>query len=346
MIDYNILQELATKDPMRAVEARHGAPGMSALKSLMAFLSECYKIVDVESVTSPLVVIHPLSGFSEDSLPSNPTHCSDIESLRAKIKGSGLICLRNRGFDYWAQVQINLTSLSNRAIVYCFEPDAERFVVDGVEYPVQPADSAQASVFSRPAYGDLREALEKYRSRIRHSSCRLFIDAWEDDKRLFFASGPEEAMRRSLHQFLDTVLRDAEVRPEQNVDESHPIDVKITWRFSNRLALIEIKWLGKSRKNGEIRVKYSDSRAREGATQLSNYLDANLTAAPDNVTRGYLVVFDGRRHGLNDSSTQIDRAAGFHYESREIHFDPEYHKVRDDFEEPIRLFCEPKCTAT
>jgi hypothetical protein len=42
-------------------------------------------------------------------------------------------------------------------------------------------------------------------------------------------------MRRSLTQYLIAHLGAGfEVRPEQNMDESHPVDIKVTKKMSNR----------------------------------------------------------------------------------------------------------------
>ncbi len=88
---------------------------------------------------------------------------------------------------------------------------------------------------------------------------------------------------------------------------------------------------------------YTDYRAREGAKQLVEYLEANLQQAPTHITRGYLVIIDCRRANLNDTTTTIDQQNGFHFRDREIRFNPEYHQQRKDFEKPIRMFAEPRC---
>ena len=153
-------------------------------------------------------------------------------------------------------------------------------------------------------------------------------------------------MRRSLAQFLDIVLRGtAEVRPEQVVDETHPVDVKVTWMFTNRLALVEIKWLGKSMNDEDNITKvFTDVRARTGAKQLAGYLDWNYAETPLHQSRGYLVVIDGRRKGLNRASTSVSLQNGYWYRDKEITYNPKFHLVREDFEEPIRMFAEPICS--
>jgi hypothetical protein len=346
MIDHDALRRIAHDLYVPVIHAKHGDEGTGALRVVLEFLGRFFERIEPELLKAPLIVLHPISGFDEATLPTNPSLAQDIPSLAPLVRGPCVIRIRERGFECWSDKSIDLSIVSKKAVVYCFDRGAERFVVDGADHPVRAVETTQASFFARPTFGSLREALQRYRLRVRTSSCLLFNAAWEDGNRLFFRSGAEQEMRRSLHQYLAAVLRDAEVRPEQNVDESHPVDIKVTWMFTTRLALIEIKWLGKSRDAGKITANHGDARAKSGAKQLADYLDGNRSQAPEHITRGYLVVFDGRRRGLNAESTTVNRENGLHYEGVEIAFDPEYHKVRDDFEEPIRLFCEPICAAS
>ncbi len=139
-------------------------------------------------------------------------------------------------------------------------------------------------------------------------------------------------------------MRDAEVRPEQNVSETQPIDIKITWTFAPKQALIEIKWLGKSKHpDGKLATTYGPARAQNGAQQLADYLDMNEEAVPGHVVRGYLVVFDGRRRRLGRSATSIRESDGLYYQDKEIHYEPAHDKERDDFEKPVRFFVQPVC---
>ncbi len=346
MIDHDAIRRIVHELYIPAIQAKYGDEGIPALRILLDFLHRFFERIEPEMLDAPLVVLHPISGFEDASLPASPQFAYDIPSLAPLVRGPCIIRIRERGYECWNNGPIDLSLLSQRAVVYCFDRGGERFVVDGTDHRVPTVDSTQASIFARPTFGSLREALQRYRYRVCASSCLLFNEAWEDSNRLFFRSGAEKAMRRSLNQYLSAVLRDAEVRPEQNVDESHPVDIKVTLTFTTRLALIEIKWLGKSRNAGKITASYGSARARSGAKQLADYLDENRTQAPEHLTRGYLVVLDGRRRGLSAESTNVSREDGFHYAGTEIAFDPEYHRARDDFEEPIRIFCEPICAAT
>lgn len=344
MIDYDALRRIAHDLYVPVIHAKHGDEGTKALRVVLDFLGRFFERIDPELLTGSLIVLHPLSEFDETLLPKNPRIAKDIPSLVPMLREACVIRIRDRGFQCWSDGDIDLSAISRKAIVYCFAEGGERFIVDGANHQVPEVDTTQASIFSRPTFGNLREALHRYRNRIRTSSCIIFKTAWEDTNRLFFKSHAEKEMRRSLHQWLSAVVRDADVRPEQIVDESHPVDIKINWMFTTRLALIEIKWMGKSRKDGKITADHGDSRANHGAKQLADYLDANRSQSPEHLTRGYLVVVDGRRKGLKSKSASITRKDGLHYDDVEISFGPQYHKERDDFDEPLRLFCEPICT--
>ena len=131
------------------------------------------------------------------------------------------------------------------------------------------------------------------------------------------------------------------IDPEQNVDTSKPVDIKVTWFNSNRLALIEIKWLGKARTDKKITVEYTESRARKGAKQLADYLDKNKPYSSIQVTRGYLVVIDARRAKTDLSTAAVTADDGLKYASLEVSYSPAFHDTRTDFEVPFRMFAEP-----
>ncbi len=160
-------------------------------------------------------------------------------------------------------------------------------------------DPSARSNFSVPTLSNLREALQRYTvENVRESTCHVFEGVWSGNNRIFFVAGPEELMRRSLTQFLRNRFGgDHDVWPEQNVNEKNPVDIRMMPRFtSNRLMLIEIKWLGDSvAPDGHITVHYRDARAQEGADQLAEYLDEQLRSAPSRVVHGYFVIIDGRR---------------------------------------------------
>jgi predicted alpha/beta-fold hydrolase len=128
------------------------------------------------------------------------------------------------------------------------------------------------------------------------------------------------------------------------VDRSHPVDIKITWALVNRLALIEIKWLGKSLvdRRKQFTQNYTEARALSGANQLANYLDENLRQAPIYASKGYLVIFDARRAMCKTDTTILYKDDAMKYLNSDIQYNPEYHRTRTDFASPFRFFMEPK----
>ena len=163
-----------------------------------------------------------------------------------------------------------------------------------------------------------------------------------------FLPKPEKGMRRSLESYLEATLRltkGVELRPEQNVDETKPVDIKVTFTHANRRALIEIKWMGDSApRPGETGAhhKFRTKAATDGAKQLANYLDLDKPRSTEQIVTGYLVVFDARRGGVKPDTTEIDSKRGMQYEQQEITFDPKI-LARPDFAPPRRMFMEPVC---
>ena len=114
--------------------------------------------------------------------------------------------------------------------------------------------------------------------------------------------------------------------------------------MDRRTAIIEVKWIGKSFNPKSKKVTtHTDARARAGARQLAKYLEDHKQDAAQEDTRGYLVVFDCRRNRVKPAATEVNKRDGLFYANRDLVFKPEYHKERDDFEEPIRMFLEPVC---
>lgn len=151
--------------------------------------------------------------------------------------------------------------------------------------------STTSSIFAYPIYKELDEALIIYHKTLAENSvCGILNQVWKDETRKEFCEKPEHFMRDSLWQYLRAVLRNHTVKREQVVDDSHPVDIKITWPIISNVALIEVKWLGDSGA-----TKYRDARANEGAKQLIDYLVSSYTEEPDKNFLGYLAVFDGRR---------------------------------------------------
>lgn len=347
-LDIVKMQAIAEETHAVAALKCFGPPGTQALRSLVEMLIRLYKNIELTGRTPPLALfVRPKldNPFEPADGAIAPLHrLSDPQNIRHELDAACIVEVTGSGvLDVFGCEHFVLEDLSSEAIIYIYHKGVERFIIDRVSYRIINPASTHASVFARPTFSSLNEALEDYRVRVvRDTSCFILADAWSDSKRLFLRTKPEATMRRSLHQHLRTVFRDAEVRPEQVVDESHPVDLKVTWSDTNQRALIEIKWLGQSRgDSGQFATSYTAARAREGAKQLADYLDADRSAGPGLRTKGYLVVFDARRRGLTQETTSLCAADGLHYRDAAIEYDPPYHETRDDFEPPIRLFAEP-----
>ena len=345
MLDKVKLAEIVEQNRYLWVNTSVGNGGQAALHGLFASLHQIFRHIE-PSAHAVLFVLMPvrssgprrsLGTFVDVTLPV----------LAQQVRGGDVIeVLANGLFRVYHPSRVHPQSLSRSAVLYQYQQRSEYLWAGGKKNKIDKPDSAYDSIFSVPAFSDLREAIEFYRTRLaRCSSCKILAEIWHDKHRVFLRAKPESCMRDSLWQHLHGTLRgDCEVRPEQVMDESHPVDIKVTWWCANRLALIEIKWLGDSRPhNGHHGTRYRDSRAKEGAKQLAEYLDANQVHAPRHVTRGTLVVFDARRAKVGTMSKKLARADGFAYEHSEIAYNPAYHTARKDFDEPIRIFLEPIC---
>lgn len=207
-----------------------------------------------------------------------------------------------------------------------------------------PESADSESIFATRTFKELDEAISYYKcDRARYAKCPM-LKAAMDTNRIFFKAQPESLLRDSLYDFLCQRLRGEciDIQTEQIVDSSHPVDIKVTWKYTNNAAILEIKWLGKSiNSNGKF-TKYYENRAKDGAKQLKNYLEQCKIYTSNNVTFGYLIVFDLRRRNTNINTKEISKKFGFWYKNSEIEYNTEYCK-RDDFMSPIRIFIEPRC---
>ena len=246
----------------------------------------------------------------------------------------------------WQNVDAKEVIESNNAVVYLYQNLKECFFANKVKINIINRFDC-ASIYALQ-YHYLSEALQKYKQeKIRFSSCTHFFKCWADSNLIFFHNGPESKMQESLEQDLKSSLRGVDVVREYNLGATKPVDVRVYWKEANRAALIELKWLGISRNPaGKLSAPYSDARANEGAVQLKNYLDLENRDTPTCITKGYLILIDGRRDGINKDTTTISEESAMHYSNREIEFDGDkkYHETIINFEPPIRMFAVPKHT--
>jgi hypothetical protein len=248
-------------------------------------------------------------------------------------------------------VSIDVRPLAQAALVYSFQSGVEHIYVKEHVATLPKLSPVLVSNFATPTLSTLEEALSHYANTALETQCRILADIWEggiDGPRIVLVNRPESIMRDSLIQSLQNLVRDASVRPEQNTDETKPVDIRVDWYGSGASALIEVKWLGKSTavprtpKPEITYTEYGPPRAQEGADQLADYMDRDRRHSAASSPRGYLVVFDARRRnakGANDSLTKED---ALYFLDKEIDYDPDHSRSRDDFSKPYRFYLRPR----
>lgn len=240
----------------------------------------------------------------------------------------------------------DLLSADNNFIAYVYENQKEYFIVNQTVIEI-PNYFGCPSIFALQ-YHYLNEALLIYKNeRVKTVSCEHFRKCWDDDKWIYFKNKPEGCLQVSITEFLKSRLRGIDVVREYNLGASKPVDVRVYWREANRAALIEMKWMGKSlNKEGNLSTPYSNSRANDGMNQIKEYIDLERGDTPSIITKGYLVVIDGRRGKINKNKVDsISRANGMYYSGKklEIKEDKKYWETYPNIEKPIRMFVEPIC---
>lgn len=344
-----IIEEISKTTHVPMAAEAFGDAGVDAIFDVMEMAKSLYKHVEPERITGKVIIYKTIitQGNTPATLPAGSP--VDFASLANQSCTDLVLEVGSNGRAYRpTQVVTQLENLAANAVVYYFQNGSEEFLAGTKRIPVIRIDSSARSQFSIPTLSNLREALQHYeRENIRESTCYLFRQAWQDDNRLFFKAKPEAKMRDSLTQFLrNRIGGDHDVWPEQIVDESHPVDIRVQPKFTNnRLMLIEIKWLGYSvADDGHITARHKEPRAQEGATQLAQYLDDQLRTAPSHVVQGYYVIIDGRRENLREGATSISQSDGLHYETSDITFSIAPHLTRRDFDHPYRMFARPVCS--
>jgi len=339
--------EVALHLHLTVVTDAFGDSAIPMLKELLTYVGRLYHRLPEDVYRGQIVVVKSLddSPVADGGLLyGSPDAVALPQSGRVMFQ-----TFSNGAVRVWSSLDsIDLSKLAQSAIVYTFDQGKDTFFAGSRQATMlKLVAQAFSSNFGVPRFHSLKDALEDYRLRTaRHTGCKILEKIWFDSNRIFFIPKPESLMRDSLVQFLNNVLgSEAQVRPEQNVNETEPVDIFIHWYMSQHLALIEVKWMGKSHNGVKITTEYGEARANHGAKQLADYLDENYRTAPLHAARAYLIVFDARRANTAADTRTISRPDGLKFENREITFQPAYHVDRLDFEVPLRFFCEPKCDA-
>ena len=239
------------------------------------------------------------------------------------------------------------------ALIYSFEKNKEYFIAAGET--IEVTDKNFGSRFSAEFF-ELELQLGNYGiHKIKNSSCPLFDRSWTTPKKIFFVGGgkdiPEKYMQESLKNFIQDLsifkgeVGQFEPTREHNVDGSKPVDIIVRWEKSNRVALVEIKWLGKSMHAGAITSTHTNSRANEGYVQLKDYYEKAKKDYPNKIIKCFLVVIDGRRWQTSDSTVSLKPEDGFYYQHKDLEIDDDkkYYEHFKSMAKPIRMFAEPIC---
>lgn len=339
------MQQLAEANVELMIVKAFKRHGMETLRRLYAALRELYSYIEAEFISTQLVFVAPLDlhtphfGKIYDEIQ---LLARDIDS---QIRTNPItIMLGSNGNTSWKIGIDDLASLSTNSIVYNYKNEQEVVFAKGNYKSLINPSNILVSIFALPSFKVLEKALDRYsRTIVRHSAGFGFSSVWNDPNRIHFCNKPESKMRDSIYDYLYFTFRDAQIRKEAVVDSSHPVDIMLTWISTTRIALIEIKWVGDAITPTGKTTSYRDARGRSGAKQLEDYLDKNAQQTPMHTSRGYLVVVDGRRKGITNTSTFVSYTDGMHYENLAIDYDTPTSTRRVDFATPIRMFAEPIC---
>jgi hypothetical protein len=363
--DIQNLTYLAQRAYLANVRRAFGEGGEDGIRRLLDAVRLTFQRCPPESLSGTLIVVCGIGAS-----PLNPI----ISTLGALLSPPDYATLGTSLFSN-REAECHLVEICSDGTLRCFHSsnaiDPKGFVTSGVVYvyrdgvdrilakdfdDVVPKVSPMLkSTFATPTLSDLEAALQYYgRKMAVESQCRILADIWEegvDGPRLVLVNKPESVMRNSLAQALSLLIRDTNVRPEQNTDETKPVDIRVEWFGSGASALIEVKWLGKSTAKPRkptsklTYTEYGGPRAQEGADQLADYMDrqsrhSGAITAP----RGYLVVFDARRLNTKGASDRLTKAEALHFVDEEIAYNPDHSKIRPDFASPTRFFLKPRAS--
>lgn len=336
------LQESAQNAFVPVLADDFGDEALSKLSQLTDSIRSIYRNLRLRDFNSITVYYTFDDKLRLSKVTNNYTEVANVEAFAGVNCSDLVIEITDNKVYYSTDWNLNADSFRHYSIIYRLSGNKELFF-GKTELAILPTLPDSESYFQFRTFKDLEEAFEEYDiKRAKHSSCPYFKELWVNSNRILYNPSPEEKMQESLYDFLSLRLRGSpEVMPEQNVDRSHPVDVKVTWKYSSHVALIEVKWLGKSLSDSGGIVTRTDVDARDGASQLAEYLESNLQFARTKVVSGYLIVFDGRRRGTNSGSFTITKVKGEYYRNKHIEFHTKYDEIRTNFEKPRRFFMEP-----
>jgi hypothetical protein len=360
-INIENVQALVTNSYISHAEAAFGRAGTDGIKLLLNSVKLIFQQCPPERLPGTLTVV---TGIAATPLSpvigtfGSPTACADYVDvgrfLADSQPGSNAVVEITADGSFRLLVltgDVDLNALAQSSLIYRFDGDAERILAKEHEDFVPLVSPILKSNFAVPTLHSLEEAFRYYREYARESKCRILKEIWEggvDGPRLVLVNKPEAKMRDSLAQALELLLRDVTVKPEQNTDETKPVDLRLNWFASGATALIEVKWLGKATAKSKTQgleatyTEYAASRAQSGADQLADYMDREVRHSNAIAPLGYLVVFDARRKGTKGMADQLTESDAMAFAKETLVFDPDHSKSRPDFAEPVRFFMNPR----
>ncbi len=297
MIDFGAFQSVVEKNIELEIQKRLPDMDSSLLRVLYRFLRGFYAAFPPEQIENTFIVLisDNLPNDLLEGTPKTQNHgvLEDLIKFPAVIQWS-----EDGAFRLWNKTVLPQQALQASGMLAYVLDDLEHIWVNGYCVRVPCFVPHTKSAFATPTFFHLEDTLKAYYQMHAKTSIGMELSVcWMDNNRLRWWAAPESNLRDSLWLFIrDTLRGKGEVKREQNVDNSNPVDIKVTWNYSRARALIEIKWLGSSFDNaGKCTAHYTEFRAKRGAVQLRNYLLKSLEENPEHVFVGYLVVFDGRR---------------------------------------------------
>lgn len=331
-----------------SVSAHCGDAGSDPLQRLIDAVTSMFQVLSPDQLRAELVFALQIGdGCGSPFVDGAFEEVTNEQALHVLRGAPGEIALElsaSGRIRYWVDpVALNLAG----RLVYRYKGPGDELIHVADEQFAVPPLSGTLSRWAIPYFLDLEDALENYGEKsARFSQCPTLDSSWRPDgRRLIFAPRPEHLMRDSLVRALRTSLRGyrtLEVMPEQNVNATRPVDIKIRWGDNRQVAMIEIKWLGKSAREGgsSWTSQHHEGRGPEGLQQLADYLDLFRVESPDLDARGYLVVFDGRRDNLKVAGDPIAREDAYRFEHAALPYQAEL-LARHDMASPKRFFLEP-----
>jgi len=311
---------------------------------LVKTITDIYQYFEPSHFKGDIVIFSTLDD-SVFSLP-NPEKIHFNKNILVTLQPKTIIIQKvNNEILLWKNKNIKTVMEKKNILFYHYKDEKECFYINNKKIHIESLTGSPSnfSIY----YSELEEALRNYSlEKIFNSSCEHFNTAWADKKRIYFKNKPEEIMHLSLKEYLSSTLRGVEVSPEFNFKTKKQVDIRVKWGIANRSAHIEIKWLGVSldEKNRKISTPNTKVRAIAGAKQLKEYLDFAASDSPGIITKGYLIIIDGRRKGINKQIIKIiSEENGLFYESDEIIYPDNYSETIHNFQPPLRMFARPIC---